>query len=275
MHHKMEATKKLTALLATRAELDASLSNKLRKSILQQAIQGLLVKQNPDEEPASVLLERIKTEKEHLVKEKRIKRDKQESIIYRGDDNKYYENLNGEVIDITDQIPFDLPQSWQWVRLRDIGNWGAGATPNRSNLDYYNSGTIPWIKTGELNNDVITDSIEKVTPKALEECSLRIVNIGDVLIAMYGATIGKLAIAGIQLTTNQACCACTPFGGIYNWYLFYYLMANKEILIEMGAGGAQPNISREKIIQFLFALPPENEQHRIVSKIKKLIQAIS
>lgn len=256
-------------------DLNSRIKPLLRKSILQEAIQGKLVEQDPDDEPVSVLLERIKQEKERLIKEKKIKRDKQGSTIYRGDDNKYYENLNGEIIDITDQIPYDLPQSWRWVRLRDIGNWGAGATPNRSNLDYYNNGTIPWIKTGELNNGIVTDSIENVTPKALEECSLRIVNVGDVLIAMYGATIGKLAIAGIQLTTNQACCACTPFGGIYNWYLFYYLMANKETLLEMGAGGAQPNISREKIVQFLFALPPENEQHRIVSKIKKLIQTIS
>ena len=256
-------------------ELNTKIKAQLKQSILQQAIQGLLVEQNPDDEPASVLLERITAEKRRLINEKIIKRDKQESIIYRGDDNKYYENLNGELIDITDQIPFDVPQSWRWVRLKDIGTWGAGATPNRSSLDYYTNGIIPWLKTGELNNGVVLDSIEKVTTKALKECSLRMVNIGDVLIAMYGATIGKLAIAGIQLTTNQACCACTPFSGIYNWYLFYYLMANKETLIEMGAGGAQPNISREKIVQFLFALPPENEQHRIVSKIEKLIQTIS
>lgn len=120
MHHKMEATKKLTALLATRAELDACLSNKLRKSILQQAIQGLLVEQNPDDEPASVLLEKIKTEKEHLVKEKRIKRDKQESIIYRGDDNKYWEKRGKEIVCIDDEIPFDIPDSWTWCRIKEI-----------------------------------------------------------------------------------------------------------------------------------------------------------
>ena len=188
---------------------------------------------------------------------------------------KYYENLHGNLIDITDQIPFDIPESWQWVRLRDIGSWGAGATPNRGNLDFYVNGTIPWLKTGELNNSMVYDSVEKITPKALNECSLRMTNIGDVLIAMYGATIGKLAIAGCKLTTNQACCACTPFIGIYNWYLFYYLMASKGSLIELGAGGAQPNISREKITQFLFALPPYNEQKRIVSKIETVFQSLN
>ncbi|MBO5540797.1 MAG: type I restriction endonuclease subunit S, partial [Muribaculaceae bacterium] len=124
----MALTKKLTALLATRAELDANLSSKLRKSILQEAIQGKLVEQNPDDEPASVLLERIKQEKERLIKEKKIKRDKLESIIYRGDDNKYYENLNGAATDITDQIPFDIPTSWQWVRLRTLCNITTGAS---------------------------------------------------------------------------------------------------------------------------------------------------
>ena len=197
-----------------------------------------------------------------------------DSVIFKGDDNKYYEKLNGEVIDITDQIPFDIPTNWQWVRLGQIGDWGAGATPARGKTDYYQNGSIPWLKTGELNNGTVYDSAEHITPKALNECSLRLSSVGDVLIAMYGATIGKLAIAGAKLTTNQACCACTPFNGIYNRYLFYYLMANKDTFIEMGAGGAQPNISREKIVRFLFALPPENEQHKIVSKIDLLLQSL-
>ena len=183
--------------------------------------------------------------------------------------------MNGEVIDITEQIPFDIPTSWRWVRLGQIGDWGAGATPARGIIDYYQNGTIPWIKTGELNNDVVYDSIEHITPKALQECSLRLSKIGDIMIAMYGATIGKLAIAGVELTTNQACCGCTPYSGIFNWYLFYFLMANKDAFIEIGAGGAQPNISREKIVRFLFALPPENEQHRIVSIINMLFQSLN
>ena len=95
---------------------------------------------------------------------------------------------------------------------------------------------------------------------------------GDVLIAMYGATIGKLGIAGIKLTTNQACCACSPYAGIYNLYLFYLLMAEKENFIKLGSGGAQPNISREKIIQYIVPLPPYNEQLRIVEKLKLVLQ---
>jgi type I restriction enzyme S subunit len=92
---------------------------------------------------------------------------------------------------------------------------------------------------------------------------------------MYGATIGKLAIAGVELTTNQACCACTPFSGVYNFYLFRYLEAIKAILIEKGAGGAQPNISREKIVATLFPLPPVNEQKRICEKLDMILQEIA
>mgnify|MGYP000850065079 CR=1 FL=1 len=110
---------------------------------------------------------------------------------------------------------------------------------------------------------------EYITDKALEECSLRLCNVGDILIAMYGATIGKLGIAGIKLTTNQACCACSPIF-IYNKFLFYFLMASKQSFIEQGEGGAQPNISRIKLVNYLFPLPPLKEQQRIVEKIEEL-----
>lgn len=94
--------------------------------------------------------------------------------------------------------------------------------------------------------------------------------IGDVLIAMYGATIGKLAIVGKELTTNQACCGCTPYL-IYNWYLFYFLMASRDSFIKKGEGGAQPNISRVKLVEHLIPLPPLKEQYRIVTQIENYL----
>ena len=239
--------------------LEEEFPEKLKKSILQYAIEGKLVKQDPNDEPASVLLERIKAEKERLIKEGKIKRDKNESYIYQGDDKNYYENL---------------PESYVVTYLSSAGNWRSGATPQRGNSDYY-GGNIPWIKTGELNNATIYDSVEKVTKVALSKCSLPINDIGNVLIAMYGATIGKLAIAGIPLTTNQACCGCKPFSGIDNKYLFYYLMANKQRFIDSAEGGAQPNISREKIIAYPFILPPYNEQIRISRKLDFILNQIS
>ena len=246
----------------------------LKNSILQWAIQGKLVSQDPNDEPASVLLERIRAEKAKLIKEKKIKKDKNESIIYRGDDNSYYEKFlaTGEVKCIDEEIPFDLPFGWEWCRMGSIGDWGAGATPAKGNSDYY-GGNILWLRTGELNNGVVYDTEIKITEKALQECSLRLNKAGDVLIAMYGATIGKVAIAGNEMTSNQACCACTPFG-VFNYYLFYYLMGSQMDFIKKGEGGAQPNISREKLISHLMPIPPLNEQYRIVKQIQKILPLI-
>ena len=246
----------------------------LKNSILQWAIQGKLVPQDPNDEPASVLLERIREEKARLVKEKKIKKDKNESIIYRGEDNSYYEKFlaTGEVKCIDEEIPFEIQQGWEWCRMGCIGDWGAGATPAKGNSEYY-GGNILWLRTGELNNGVVYDTEIKITEKALRECSLRLNKVGDVLIAMYGATIGKVAIAGNEMTSNQACCACTPLG-VFNYYLFYYLMGSQTDFIKKGEGGAQPNISREKLISHLMPIPPLNEQYRMVEQIQRILPLI-
>ena len=170
---------------------------------------------------------------------------------------------------IDEEIPFEIPQGWEWSRMGSIGDWGAGATPAKGNTSYY-GGNILWLRTGELNNSIVNDTEIKITDKALKECSLRLNKAGDVLIAMYGATIGKVAIAGCELTTNQACCACTPIG-IFNYYLFYFLMGNQVDFIKKGEGGAQPNISREKLVAHLMPIPPIQEQHRIVERIKDVL----
>ena len=231
-------------------------AQQLKNSILQEAIEGRLVPQDPNDEPASVLLERIREEKKRLVKEKKLKKSalKEDPIT---DDDKF----------------FTIPITWEWCKLGWIGDWGAGATPAKGIPEFYTNGTIPWLRTGELNNGIVTDSEIKVTPYALQKCSLRECKVGDVLIAMYGATIGKVAIAGIELTTNQACCACTPYQ-VYNKYLLYYLMASKQKFIDLGEGGAQPNISRDKIVGFPFPLPPLAEQKRIVAKIEELLPKV-
>ena len=247
----------------------------LKNSILQMAMEGKLVPQDPNDEPASVLLEKIQKEKEQLIKEKKIKRNNKESFIFRKN-NHFYEKIgkNGEPKCIDEEIPFEIPENWEWCRLNFIGNWKAGATPKKSNPDYYLNGTIPWLKTGDLNNGFINDVPEKITELALKENSLRVNPAGSVLIAMYGATIGKIGLLNINSTTNQACCACIPFKGTYNKYLFYFLMSQNKNFNKMAEGGAQPNISRTKIINYLIPLPPLNEQKKIVKKIDELIPYI-
>ena len=173
---------------------------------------------------------------------------------------------------IEDEIPFELPEGWAWTRLGGIGNWQSGATPSRHHLEYYD-GSIPWLKTGDLNDGFINSVSEYITKEGFNNSSVVLNPVGSVLIAMYGATIGKLGITNIEVTTNQACCACLPII-IINHYLFYFLMYQKKYFIEKAVGGAQPNISKEKIVATLFPVPPLREQKELVSMINKLISKI-
>ena len=237
-------------------KIDNEFEDKLKQSVLQYAMEGKLVKQNPSDEPASELIKKIENEKAELVKEGKIKKSKKLPAI------------------TDDEKPFDIPDSWEWVRLGNIGDWGAGATPSRQHPEYY-GGDVLWLKTGDLNDGVIQDTSEKITEAGVANSSVKVNQPGNILIAMYGATIGKLGIVGKTLVTNQACCGCTPFKGIYNLYLFYYLLSARNRLIELGSGGAQPNISKTKIENFIFPLPPLEEQKRIVTKIEKIMNSIN
>jgi type I restriction enzyme S subunit len=225
---------------------------KLRELILELAVRGKLVPQDPNDEPASVLLEKIAEEKTQLLKGKLIKKPKKLADIAK------------------QEMSTTLPQGWEFVRLNDLGEWGAGATPRRGNSELY-GGDIPWFKSGELSADYIELSVETVTELALKQASLRYNKVGDVLLAMYGATIGKTSILKVRATTNQAVCACTPFTGFSNIFLLTLLKAYRPKFIGMGTGGAQPNISREKIIATVISLPPLAEQHRIVAKVDDLM----
>ena len=237
-------------------KIDNEFEDKLKQSVLQYAMEGKLVKQNSSDEPSSELIKKIENEKAELVKEGKIKKSKKLPAI------------------TDDEKPFDIPDSWEWVRLGNIGDWGAGATPSRQHPEYY-GGDVLWLKTGDLNDGVIQDTSEKITEAGVDNSSVKVNQPGNILIAMYGATIGKLGIVGKTLVTNQACCGCTPFKGIYNLYLFYYLLSARNRLIELGSGGAQPNISKTKIENFIFPLPPLEEQKRIVTKIEKIMNSIN
>lgn len=225
---------------------------RLRELILDLAIRGKLVEQDGNDEPASLTLKKTVDANQKLIKEGKLKKIK-------------------ALPDVEErEFPFELPKGWVFVRLNEVGEWGAGATPNRSNDKYY-GGDIPWFKSGELVGDYIDSAEEFITELALKETSLRYNSVGDVLLAMYGATIGKSSILKVRATTNQAVCACTPFGCISNRFLLTLLKAYKPRFTNMGAGGAQPNISREKIIATVIALPPLAEQGRIVAKVDELM----
>jgi type I restriction enzyme S subunit len=154
------------------------------------------------------------------------------------------------------------------MTLGEVGTWQSGGTPSRSNKTYY-GGNIPWLKTGDLNDGLISDIPESITEEAVANSSAKINPAGSVLIAMYGATIGKLGILTFPATTNQACCACIEFNAITQLYLFYFLLSQRNGFIAKGGGGAQPNISKEIIVNTFIPLPPLSEQQRIVMEIEK------
>jgi len=163
-----------------------------------------------------------------------------------------------------------LPKGWVWVRLGNICHTATGGTPSRKVSSFY-CGNIPWLKSGELNDGIIYDSEEKITEIALNSSSAKIFPRGTILIALYGATVGKLGILGINAATNQAIC------GIYinqkiliQKYLFYFLHSYRKNLLKKRFGGAQPNISQSIIKDIILPLPPLPEQHRIVAKIEEL-----
>lgn len=165
--------------------------------------------------------------------------------------------------------PYKVPGNWCWTKMENIAKWGSGGTPSRKIPEYYN-GDIPWIKTGELNDDYIFETEEHITEEAISHSSAKLFPVNTVAIAMYGATIGKVGILGIAATTNQAC-ACGVSNPSTNYkYLFYYARSQKDNFIKKGKGGAQPNISQEIIKYHEFPLPPLLEQQRIVDRIESL-----
>ncbi|WP_369525015.1 restriction endonuclease subunit S, partial [Bacteroides acidifaciens] len=184
----------------------------------------------------------------------KIKRSKKSA---KTSDTPHYEN-----------VPFEVPDNWVWMTLGEVGTWQSGGTPSRSNKTYY-GGNIPWLKTGDLNDGLISDIPESITEEAVANSSAKINPAGSVLIAMYGATIGKLGILTFPATTNQACCACIEFNAITQLYLFYFLLSQRNGFIAKGGGGAQPNISKEIIVNTFIPLPPLSEQQRIVMEIEK------
>ncbi len=232
-------TSLITSIKNDKEDLQAAIKQ-TKSKILDLAIHGKLVPQDPNDEPAAELLKRINP--------------KTEITCDNGHSRK-------------------LPKGWIWTILGSVGIWQAGGTPSRSNKSYF-GGNIPWLKTGDLNDGYISEIPESITEKAVANSSAKINPIGSVLIAMYGATIGKLGILTFPASTNQACCACIKYFAITQSYLFYFLLSHRAVFIAKGGGGAQPNISKEIIVNTVIPLPPLAEQQRIVAKIEELFSVL-
>jgi restriction endonuclease S subunit len=162
---------------------------------------------------------------------------------------------------------------WNRIPLAKLGSWGSGGTPTSSRRDYYQNGTIPWAVIGDMNNEVMTSTEARITEKALLESSSKLIPVGAILIAMYGASIGKTAITGIECCTNQAIAHCIVDTKIVSKeYFFIVAKSLKRHLIQEGKGAAQPNISQSVLKHLVIDLPPLDEQEKIVARVYALMQ---
>ena len=248
----------------------------LKNSILQWAIQGKLVPQDPNDEPASVLLDKIRQEKERLIKEKKIKRDKNASIIYRGEDNSYYEKMfaTGEVKCIDEEVPFDIPQGWEWTRIGNIFNHSSGKQQSSSNK----SGGTPqkFITTSNLYwGYFVLDNVKimNFTDEEIKTCSA---TKGDLLVCEGGAGYGRSAIwnENYDICLQNHVHRLRPcVSGICEYvYHFIYLLKESNNLASVGT--AMPGLSANRLKGLLLPFPPLSEQRRIVAKLAELLPQI-
>ena len=241
-------------------------AEQLRKSILQLAIQGKLVPQDPNDEPASVLLERIRAEKQKLIKEGKIKKDKNDSVIFKGDDNRYYEKVGSEVKDITEELPFEIPDSWAWVRHNEIFEISGGSQPPKSKF-------ISQPKTGYVRLYQIRDYGSNPQPIYIpENMASKISKKGDILLARYGASLGKVFWAedGAYNVAMARVIALFDIALINKNYLYYYYKSSIYQETIMGnARSAQAGFNKDDLSKMFFPMPPLAEQVRIVSEIEK------
>lgn len=244
----------------------------LKNSILQWAIQGKLVPQDPNDEPASVLLDKIRQEKERLIKEKKIKRDKNASIIYRGEDNSYYEKLlaTGEVKCIDEEVPFDIPQGWEWTRIGNIFNHASGKQQSSNNKG--NGTPQKFITTSNLYwGYFLLDEVKVMnfTEEEIKNCSA---TKGDLLVCEGGAGYGRSAIwnEDYDICLQNHVHRLRPcFSGICEYvYHFIYLLKESNNLASVGT--AMPGLSANRLKGLLLPLPPLSEQNRIVAKLREL-----
>ena len=248
----------------------------LKNSILQWAIQGKLVPQDPNDEPASVLLEKIRQEKERLIKEKKIKRDKNASIIYRGEDNSYYEKMlaTGEVKCIDEEIPFDVPQGWEWTRIGNIFNHTSGKQQSSSNK----SGGTPqkFITTSNLYwGYFVLDNVKVMnfTDEETRNCSA---TKGDLLVCEGGAGYGRSAIwnEDYDICLQNHVHRLRPcINGICE-YVYYFIYLLKESNNLASVGTAMPGLSANRLKGLLLPFPPLSEQKRIVAKLGEILPQV-
>ncbi len=253
-------------------KLDSEIKDKLKKSILQYAIQGKLVEQDPNDKPASVLLEKIRAEKKAKLGKKYV-----DSYIYKGDDNCYYEHTNGKDINITDEIPFDIPDNWCWSRFSDIVYFELGKTPDRHNDKFWSNGEFHWCSISDLKErSYIDNTKEKISAIALKEKFNNKLSPKGTLLMSFKLTVGKTSIINFDAVHNEAIISIYPYvskENITRNYLFNTLGLLVNYVDQTDAIKGS-TLNSKKLNKIFVPLPPLAEQKRIVNKIDEMFSKL-
>ena len=251
-------------------------AQQLKNSILQMAVQGKLVPQDPNDEPASILLERIRTEKERLIQEKKIKREKNPSIIFRGADNIPYEKVGDTVTPL--EVPFEIPESWEWVRLGSICVIARGGSPRPIKQYLTDSPTgINWIKIGDSDKGrkYINQTKEKIIPEGVSKS--RLVHKGDFLLT-NSMSFGRPYILNVDGCIHDGWLVLSGYSQCFDKNFLFYLLSSRFAyyqFCDVVSGAVVKNLNSDKVAAALFPLPPLSEQCRIVQVIERIEPLIS
>ena len=255
-------------------KLNEELSYTIRKSILQEAIQGKLVPQIAEEGTAQELLEQIKTEKQKLVKEGKLKKSTlATSVIFRGDDNKYYEQIGTNCIDITDEIPFDLPCNWCWCRFSNIVSMTIGKTPARGEQTYWINGKYNWVSISDMvDGGTIYTTKEKVSDLAVKEVFSATISKKGSLLMSFKLSIGKTSILDIDAYHNEAIITISPIID-KEYAMRNYLFKVLPLIANLGESKDAikgKTLNSKSLSNLLIPLPPLQEQQRIIEQMNRL-----
>ena len=256
--------------------LNTSFPENLKKSILQEAVQGKLVPQDPSDEPAEALLERIRVEKQRLIKEGKVKKDKRESVIFRRD-NSHYEKRGSEEVCIDDEIPFEIPESWAWARLSSFGVFSSGKTPSMSNPQFWN-GNVPWVTSKDMKRPVITDSEMHISE--LAAATMQLYPAGTLLLVARSGILKRLlplCKLGIDSTINQDIKAFSLYDIKLSEWLFYGIKAFEPFILKelVKSVTTVESLKFDEFAAMLIPVPPLSEQRRIIDAIKTAMNLLT
>ena len=257
--------------------LNNSYKEELKKSILQYAIQGKLVQQDQNDEPADILINKILSEKRELIKSKQIKKENL-SVIYKNNtDNQFYEKFDdGTIKNITDEIPFDIPDNWAWTRLNNIGTIIGGGTPKTNIKDNWENANIPWLTPADMKNikGIYAERGQRnISEIGLKNSSAKLMPAGTILYSSR-APIGYIAIARNPVSTNQGFKSVVLVRNEINLFLYYELIQKTPEIISRASGTTFKEISGADFGKTIVTIPPMEEQERIVNKLNQVLNYI-